>query len=143
MEVSKAEVNFLDTVVFRTQQNTLALKPYIKPMDKNTYLHFGSYPEDICISISHTSSFCTLKGIQQGKMNLNGIVWGCNSSLDREATWMELSQMLQQVPLLETKIHCLIKCRWKSHRSYLGLWIFHQDQMIYKLYKFLNAIGML
>lgn len=36
-------VNFLDTMVFRTGCNTLAVKPFKKSIDKNSYLHFRSF----------------------------------------------------------------------------------------------------
>lgn len=42
-EGDKFKVNFLDTTVYRTDSNQLAVRPFIKPTDKNTYLHFKSY----------------------------------------------------------------------------------------------------
>lgn len=36
-------VNFLDTTVFRTGRNTLAVKPFKKVIDKNSFLHFSSF----------------------------------------------------------------------------------------------------
>lgn len=43
MEGSTTEVHFLDTIVFKDETNLLAVKPYIKPTDKNNYLHFFSH----------------------------------------------------------------------------------------------------
>lgn len=37
------QVNFLDTAVFRTPHDSLALKPFKKPTDKNSYLHYRSF----------------------------------------------------------------------------------------------------
>lgn len=42
VEGSATEVHFLDTIVYKDDQNKLAVKPYVKPTDKNNYLHFGS-----------------------------------------------------------------------------------------------------
>lgn len=39
----KDQVNFLDTFVFRTWSDTLAVKPYRKGIDKNSYLHYKSF----------------------------------------------------------------------------------------------------
>lgn len=39
----KDHVNFLDTSVFSTQCDTLAVKPYRKIIDKNSYLHYKSF----------------------------------------------------------------------------------------------------
>lgn len=43
MSGSKKCVNYLDTKVFRTQQNTLAVDPFKKETDRNTYLHYSSF----------------------------------------------------------------------------------------------------
>lgn len=40
---SDSQVNFLDTSVYKTALNTLAIKPYVKPTDMNSYFHFTSY----------------------------------------------------------------------------------------------------
>lgn len=40
-ESSKEQVISLDMMVFRTQNGTLAVKPYVKETGKNTYMHFG------------------------------------------------------------------------------------------------------
>lgn len=37
---NKLTVNYLDTTVFRTLDNKLAISPFKKEVDKNTYLHF-------------------------------------------------------------------------------------------------------
>lgn len=37
------KATYLDTQVFLTQQNTLAVRPFKKATDKNTYLHFKSF----------------------------------------------------------------------------------------------------
>lgn len=37
------ETRFLDTIVYRSKNHTLAVKPYIKPTVRNNYLHFGSF----------------------------------------------------------------------------------------------------
>lgn len=51
-EGSRDNINFLDTMVFRTEHHTLAVKPFVKPMDKNTYLHFGSFhPRHLKVNI--------------------------------------------------------------------------------------------
>lgn len=42
-EVSDTLINFLDTTVYLTQQCTLAVKPYVKKTDMNTYLLFSSF----------------------------------------------------------------------------------------------------
>lgn len=42
-ESSELCVNFVDSRVFITEQQTLAVKPFVKPTDKNSYLHFASY----------------------------------------------------------------------------------------------------
>lgn len=42
-ENNKTSVNFLDTTVYVTPQQTLATKPLIKSTDMNSYLHFSSF----------------------------------------------------------------------------------------------------
>lgn len=42
---NKQQVNYLDTWVYRTQQNTVAVGPYKKETVKNTYLHYWSLYE--------------------------------------------------------------------------------------------------
>lgn len=37
------QVNYLDMQVFRTQGNTIAVSPYKKETNKNTYLHYKSF----------------------------------------------------------------------------------------------------
>lgn len=36
-------VNFLDTTVFHDSEHKLWVKPYVKPTDYNTYLHYNSF----------------------------------------------------------------------------------------------------
>lgn len=43
MEGNQNETHFLDTIIYRDGHNKLAVKPYIKPTDRNSYLHFGSF----------------------------------------------------------------------------------------------------
>lgn len=51
---NKHQVNFLDTTDFKTPQGTLALKPYKKTIDKNTYLHYRScHPRALWQSIPY------------------------------------------------------------------------------------------
>lgn len=35
-----SHVSFLDTTTYRTSQHTLAVRPFLKNTDMNTYLHF-------------------------------------------------------------------------------------------------------
>lgn len=43
MEGDVSQVNFLDTTVYCTNENTLGVRPFVKPTDHNTYLHFKSF----------------------------------------------------------------------------------------------------
>lgn len=43
MEGSRKEVHFLDTIVYKDETNKLAVRPFVKPTDKNNYLHFKSF----------------------------------------------------------------------------------------------------
>lgn len=43
MEGNIKEVHFLDTIVFKDEHNYLSVRPYVKPTDKNNYLHFKSF----------------------------------------------------------------------------------------------------
>lgn len=43
MEGDSHAVNFLDTTVFRNSDDVLCVKPYVKPTDCNTYLHYRSF----------------------------------------------------------------------------------------------------
>lgn len=57
----KVQVNFLDTSVFRTMRNTLAVKPFRKAIDRNSYLHYSSFhPKPLRNSIPY-GQFTRLK----------------------------------------------------------------------------------
>lgn len=43
MEGYTNSVDFLDTTVYRNVHDTLGVKPFVKPTDHNTYLHFNSF----------------------------------------------------------------------------------------------------
>lgn len=43
VEGSTSEAHFLDMFVFKDIENKLAIRPFIKPTDRNNYLHFSSY----------------------------------------------------------------------------------------------------
>lgn len=43
LESSTTSINFLDTTVYLTDRSTLAIRPFIKKTDMNTYLHFRSF----------------------------------------------------------------------------------------------------
>lgn len=43
MSGNKQSVNYLDTKVYKTSQNTLAVCPFKKATDKNTFLHYSSF----------------------------------------------------------------------------------------------------
>lgn len=43
VEGSVKEVHFLDTVGYKNQESRLVVKPYVKPTDRNNYLHFQSF----------------------------------------------------------------------------------------------------
>lgn len=60
-EANQSQVSFLDTTTYRTLQHTLAVKPFVKATDMNTYLHFSSYhPRHPWTNISH-GQFLRLK----------------------------------------------------------------------------------
>lgn len=43
MEGESQHVYFLDTTVFHNEDDVLGVKPFVKPTDRNTYLHFRSF----------------------------------------------------------------------------------------------------
>lgn len=43
VEGDQSEVHFLDTIVYKDDNNSLAVEPYNKPTDKNNYLHFHTF----------------------------------------------------------------------------------------------------
>lgn len=42
-EIDKTQISFLDTTVYKNNQNQLSVKPFVKKNDMNTYLHFQSH----------------------------------------------------------------------------------------------------
>lgn len=63
------KTHFLDTIVYRSKNNTLAVKPYTKPTDRNNYLHFGSFHKHQLKTNIPYGQFLRLK---------------CNSTLDQD-----------------------------------------------------------
>lgn len=53
-QVNATNINFLDATVIRTEDQVLTVKPFVKPTDRNPYLHFGSFhPRHLRINIPY------------------------------------------------------------------------------------------
>lgn len=58
---NKMEISFLDTIVYRSQNNSLGVKPFRKPTDRNTFLRYDSFhPRHLRTGIPY-SQFIQLK----------------------------------------------------------------------------------
>lgn len=75
----RQQIPFLDTSIYRDTDNVLAFRPYKKPTDRNTYLHYKSFHPSHLLNNLPYGQFLRLK-------------WNSTSSYD----YMQECQALQQ-----------------------------------------------
>lgn len=58
MQADWDQIPFLHVIIYRTSDDTITVRPYRKPMDCNTYLHFKSfYPGHLCSNLPYRQFF--------------------------------------------------------------------------------------